>query len=272
MVRRQSLSIEVAEELRKMIQEQKLLPGDRIRTEAELCEDYDVSRTVIREAIARLRSEGLLESRQGIGVFVAEVANNRRFEIDWESIRTLTDTLEILEMRRATEVEAAGLCALRCNKATAANIRNWMEKTNIHLQDLENTNVHYDFDFHLAIAQGSGNPYFHQFLSFLQPVIVPRMKLSAIINGEMTEKYRRVIYEEHEAIVAAIEAKDEERARAAMRTHLLNFYKRLTALVKSLKIESFPPMDQDRSELMKEFVSSTIGTVKPSRVMLRIGK
>ena len=71
----------------------------------------------MREAIIRLRSEGVLVARQGIGVFVGE-GHSSRFEVDWNAIRTLPKTIMLIELRMAVEVESAGLCAERRTKAT----------------------------------------------------------------------------------------------------------------------------------------------------------
>jgi DNA-binding FadR family transcriptional regulator len=235
--RRQSLSVEVAEDLKRKIQDGKLLPGVQLSTEAELCEQYEVSRTVIREAIVRLRSEGLVISRQGVGVFVSNGSAARRFEVDWDSIRTLPDTIALLELRLAIEVEGAALCANRCTKAEARNIRQWMEKANAQFKGLEETKVHYDFDFHLAIAKGTKNPHFYQFMQFLKPIIVHRIKLSALIKDKSKQDFERIIKEEHEAIVAAIEAGDERTARDSMRTHLVNSLERMRSLASSLGVQ-----------------------------------
>jgi GntR family transcriptional repressor for pyruvate dehydrogenase complex len=256
MARRQSLSVEVAEDLKKKIQEGKLLPGAQIRTEAELCKEYEVSRTVVREAIVRLRSEGLVISRQGIGVFVTDNHVARHFEVDWDSIRTLPQTLALLELRLAIEVESAGLCASRCTKADARNIRQWMEKTDLHFKELENTKLHYDFDFHLAIAKGTKNPHFYQILHFLKPIIAPRIELSALVKDKSKAEYERIIQSEHEAIVSAIEDRDEEGARAHMRTHLVNSLERLRNLAESLGVQGTGRRGAAIEAMLRAFVQS----------------
>jgi GntR family transcriptional repressor for pyruvate dehydrogenase complex len=259
MARRPPLSVEVAEDIKKQILEDKLLPGAQLLTEAELCERYEVSRTVIREAIVRLRSEGLLISRQGVGVFVSDNKGAARFEVDWDSIRTLPETIALLELRLAIEVEAAGLCAINCTKADAKNIRHWMEKTNLQFKGLENTKLHYDFDFHLAIAKGTKNPHFYQLLQFLKPIIVRRLKLSAIVKENSKDDFEHIIQEEHEAIVAAIEARDEQKARRNMRTHLVNSLERVRTLAASLGVQGIGKRGSKLDSILKSF-AQTIGS------------
>ena len=227
--KRPSFSAVVAEKLKEMIRRQKLVPGDRIPTEAELCEIYGVSRTVIREAIIGLRSEGILVARQGIGVFVAEPSASR-FEVDWSDIQTLPKTIAVTELRMAIEIEAAGLCALRRTKSEAADIRRRMEKFAVVPDDLRSTEIIYDFQFHLAIAKASKNPHLYQLLQYMAPVALPKVKLAAIVDEASKHAYYRMINEEHEQIVSAIETMDDAAARRHMRAHLVAAIERLRKL------------------------------------------
>ncbi|MEZ5924206.1 MAG: FadR/GntR family transcriptional regulator [Hyphomicrobiaceae bacterium] len=231
--KRPSFSTVVADKLKEMIRREKLKPGDRIPTEAELCQLYGVSRTVVREAIVGLRSEGVLIARQGIGVFVAE-ASGSRFEVDWSAIQSLPKTIMVMELRLAIEVEAAGLCALRRTKADAVDIRRRMEKIDAERQDLRTANILYDYQFHLAIAKASKNPHIHQLLKYMAPVVMPRVKLAAIVDDDSKDAYYRMIHAEHAAIVTAIENKDEAAARAHMRAHISAAIDRLRKLAATL--------------------------------------
>lgn len=236
LARRPSYSTVVADKLKELIRRDRLKPGDRIPTEAELCVMYGVSRTVIREAIIRLRSEGALVARQGIGVFVGEAAMSR-FEVDWSAIRTLPKTIMLMELRMAVEVEAAGLCALRRTKADAGAIRRLMEQVDAKQQDPKSTNVMYDFRFHLAIAKASKNPHIYQLLKFMAPVVMPRIKLGALVDDADKDAYYRMIHGEHERIVAAIEKADDAAARQHMRAHIASAIGRLRGLAAKLPEE-----------------------------------
>lgn len=231
--KRPSYSVVVAEKLREMIRRRKLKPGDRIPTEAELGQTYGVSRTVIREAIISLRSEGLLVARQGIGVFIA-APSAARFEVDWNAIRTLPKTIMVMELRLAVEVEAAGLCALRRTKSEAVDIRRRMEKVDAEQQDPRTANILYDYQFHLAIAKASRNPHIHELLKYMAPVVMPRVKLAAIVDDSSKDAYYRMIHAEHAAIVAAIEAKDDVAARKHMRAHIAAAIERLRKLAATI--------------------------------------
>lgn len=231
-MKRKSLSTVVFESLLERIRSGKLGPGVQLPTEAELCETYEVSRTVVREAVARLRSEGLVIPRQGKGVFVSE-APLTSYSIPDQDLRALPQTIALLELRLAVEVEAAGLCAERRRPAEAAAIRAEMERVDAFHPDPSQARIHYDYDFHLAIARATRNPQIIDFLTYLSSALVPRLQLSYVLSESLKEDYFDRIHGEHEAVVAAIEAQDPEAARGAMRQHLTNSLERLRALARA---------------------------------------
>lgn len=230
-MKRPSLSTVVSESLLGRIRAGELQPGAQLPTESELCEVYSVSRTVVREAIARLRSEGLVIPRQGKGVFVSE-APLSSFSIPASDLEALPQTIALLELRMAVEVESAGLCALRRSNAEAAAIRAEMERTDAARPNPDSTRVHYDYDFHLSIAKACGNAQISGFLGYLRGQIAPRLALGYVLAPGAKDDYFDRIHGEHEAIVLAIEARDEAAARTAMRAHLTNSLERLRALAR----------------------------------------
>ncbi len=258
MSRRETLSTKVAADLARQVESGSLQPGEKIPTEAELCEIFDVSRTVIREAVAQLRSDGLLIPRHGIGVFVSEAPRAPRFKINEDTVRSLRETIELLELRLSVEVESAGLCAARRTDEEAAGIRHLMELVDAQSSDPEAVSVHYDYDFHLAIAKATGNTHMHQFLTFLAPGIVPRFQLSHLVANEQKDSYYERIHGEHDAIVCAIEAADEATARENMRIHLLNGLERLKALARSLGLSEASRSGHGDSPLIDQFARAML--------------
>jgi GntR family transcriptional repressor for pyruvate dehydrogenase complex len=238
MTKRKSLSTLVSESLAQRIRSGKLAPGAKLPTEAELCTEYDVSRTVVREAVARLRSDGIVVPHQGRGIFVSDSPVARRFSIPDDALKTLPETIALLELRLSVEVEAAGMCAERRSDAEAAAIRALMEQVDAQHDDPSAVRIHYDYDFHLAIAAATGNEYIHGFLSYLQPMIVPRYQLGYVVTPEFTETYYARIHNEHKAIVDAIERRDGAGARRAMRRHLHNSLERVRALAQASGVET----------------------------------
>ncbi|BCH23384.1 GntR family transcriptional regulator [Mesorhizobium sp. L-8-10] len=238
MTKRLPLSTVVAESLSAKIRSRQLAPGAQLPTEAELCAEYDVSRTVIREAVARLRSDGMVVPHQGRGMFVSEMPTPRNFSIPDEALKTLPETIALLELRLSVEVEAAGLCAERRTEAEAEAIRALMEQVDAQHADPFAVQIHYDYDFHLAIAKAARNEFIHGFLSYLKPMIVPRYQLGYVVAPGRKDTYYARIHNEHKAIVDAIEKRDSSGARRAMRKHLHNSLERVRGLAQASGVET----------------------------------
>src|SRR3546814_879795 len=108
-----NLAAELVERLSGEILSGKLAPGSKLPTEQEMVAATGVSRTVVREAVAALRAEGLVVTRQGVGAFVAADIRRRPFRIDEASLDVLKEVVNVLELRAALEAEAAALAAER---------------------------------------------------------------------------------------------------------------------------------------------------------------
>src|SRR5262245_30810207 len=108
-----NLTEEAVAQLASEIRGGRLAPGSRLLTEQELMTTLGVSRTVVREAIAALRSEGLVVTRQGSGAYVAADGSRVPFRINADGAGSIVDVLRIMELRLAIEVEAAALAAER---------------------------------------------------------------------------------------------------------------------------------------------------------------
>jgi GntR family transcriptional repressor for pyruvate dehydrogenase complex len=237
MTKRKALSTIVSESLSEKIRSGQLPPGAQLPTEVELGAEYEVSRTVIREAIARLRSEGLVIPEQGRGMFVSEAPAPRSFSIPDAALKTLPETIALLELRLSVEVEAAGLCAERRTGEEARSIRVLMEQVDSQREDPAAVQIHYDYDFHLAIAKATRNDFIHGFLNYLRPVIVPRFQLGHVVSPELKDAYYARIHSEHAKIVQAIDKQDSRAAREAMRKHLTNSLERVRALALASGVE-----------------------------------
>lgn len=228
--KRPSLSTVVADSLLEQIVSGALAPGVQLPTETELCDQFGVSRTVVREAIARLRYDGLVIPQQGRGVFVSEAPPSTSFSISREDLSSLPETIALLELRLGVEVEAAGLCAERRTSAEAKRIREMLENIKSGPEQPSKVQIHYDYDFHLTIAKGSKNEFIHQFLVYLRPMIVPRFQLGHVVAQDFMDGYFQRIHSEHEMIVAEIEKQNPAAARQAMHDHLQNSLERVKAL------------------------------------------
>lgn len=224
-----NLTLEVVEQIANEIRSGNLGPGTRLPTEHELMSALGVSRTVIREAIAALRAEGLVISRQGSGVYVAD-ESRLPLRISLEGMSSLEDILHVMELRLAIEVEAAALAAERATAEQVSSIEEALSDIEFAISKGEHA-VNEDFAFHSAVAAASGNPKFIKMLEFLGRHIIPRQSIRTSAGTlEQQQQYLRRIQSEHSRISAAIRSKDAAGARRAMRGHLsrsLSRYRRL---------------------------------------------
>ena len=219
-----SLSTELVEALTRQIRGGELTPGQTLPTEAAIMEAFNVSRTVVREAISRLQAAGLAETRHGIGTFVlAPIAPEPGgFRITPDQLATLRDVIALLELRIGIETEAAALAAMRRRDEHLSTMALALQTFAAAIEQGESS-VSADFQFHQEIAKATGNPHFSELLSSLGPGVIPRSRLASAMPPEADRlAYLRRVNQEHESIYHAIAAQDVEAARAAMRTHLSN--------------------------------------------------
>jgi GntR family transcriptional repressor for pyruvate dehydrogenase complex len=222
-----SLVEEIGLRIAADIADGRLMPGTRLPTEQAMMGAMGVSRTVIREAVATLRAEGLVATRQGIGSFVAQQPAQALFRIEPGQDASLADALHIMELRTAVETEAAGLAAERATAAQRRAIRKALDAIDAAIERGEPA-ITEDFAFHAVITDATGNPQFRRFLDFLGRFIIPRSSIR--IRALNMRSYLLSFQQEHRAIVAAIEARSPEQAQAAMRTHLVNSRQRYRSL------------------------------------------
>ncbi len=211
----------VHEVLRGQITDGSYKPGDRLPSELQLTRDFGVSRTVVREAIAALRADLLVEPRQGAGVFVIDPPANEVLPFRNIDLAKVSSLIEMLELRTAVEGDAAGLAALRRSPAQEEKIIEASYLFRSKAMNGEPTSDA-DFAFHLAIAEASNNPRFSEFLRLIGATVIPRRAVRDGDEPKISQDYVRLLDAEHEAILTAIQADDEEGARAAMRRHLKN--------------------------------------------------
>lgn len=224
--RHKSLSQGLVESISNNIKNGVLKPGEKLPTESAIMALYDVSRTVVREAISHLQAAGLVQTRHGIGTFILEPGQNN-LGVLREAIVTVRDVLDILELRISLETEAAWLAAARRTDEQATELGKALEDI-LASKETSNASVNADVRFHLLIAQATGNRYFVDILSNLGNTIIPRARLnSAMLSLDATHSYLERVNREHEDIYTAILRQDQEAARAAMRTHLSNSRERL---------------------------------------------
>jgi DNA-binding FadR family transcriptional regulator len=211
------LSTLVSSSIAREIAQGRLSPGDQLPTEQALASTFGVSRSVVREAIARLRSEGRVWSRQGRGAFVSEAPPSTVLTIDPDELQHRSSFGNLFEVRSILEGAAAALAAQR---RTDSDI-DVMQEILASMADAPYGSVVWlrrDLDFHRSIASATRNLYMAQFLVF----VAERIRESILASGHQQGSHgmAQMTLTEHQRILDSIVSRDAVAACDAMRTHL----------------------------------------------------
>jgi GntR family transcriptional repressor for pyruvate dehydrogenase complex len=208
----------VAEQIEKRILDGELRNGDRLPTERDLAEQFQVSRTAIREAMKMLAQKGLVDMRPGRGTIVIDGARaameNSISLLMKMNLREVGGSENLVEVRSILETEIAALAAARASGKEIAAMREAIWKMDEALNNAD-AFIAADNDFHEALAQATQNALI-------------LMLLNSIVN--LLSEQRKQIFEvqggpqrgqlHHRRILESIVRRDPEEARAAMRSHL----------------------------------------------------
>jgi GntR family transcriptional regulator, transcriptional repressor for pyruvate dehydrogenase complex len=207
--------------------------GSRLPTEAEIIDEFGVSRTVVRDAISRLQTTGQIVTRHGIGSFVQKQSVEAGFKVHPEQLKTLREIVAVLELRMGLETEAAALASMRRSEENLTKMRSALDRFSQAIE-LGGDGVEADYAFHAELASATQNIHFSQLFESLGSGQIPRAKLAATQLAAERQAYLRTIHAEHESILQAIANQDGESARAAMRIHLGNSRERRRKAAESL--------------------------------------
>lgn len=222
--RGQPLHLTIAAQIGERIAAGDLAPGDRLPSEHELAQSFNVSRNVMREAIACLRSDGLVGSRQGMGAFVLDPKSRQALRIRSDALEDPQKLKGLFELRGLLEIGAAGLAAIRRSQAQLDRIRDSLAKLEGRDQ-LTDAGVDDDLEFHRRIAEAAGNDYLVEFLEFIGQRV--RQSIFAARDKHDVASILRITNYEHRAIYEAIAASNADGASNAMRDHIDGAARRL---------------------------------------------
>jgi len=214
----------IADEIRNQIIKGKLAPGSKLPTEREMGDNQGVSRVVVREAISRLRHEGLVTSQQGRGVFVSSPEESRFLSITQEALSRPEDYQRLYDVRKVLESGTAALAALHRDEDDLKEMREHLAAM-IAPEVNHQSYVEADIAFHRSIASASKNPFLALFISFVDVKL--KESISVALQSLNFMETIEVSAREHERIFACINSNDSEGARLAMQMHLDSSSKRL---------------------------------------------
>lgn len=213
---------EIVGSLAAQIRQGLIKPGDKLPSESEIMARFDVSRTVVREAISQLQASKLVETRHGIGTFALAPQDAGTFKLADDSFATVADVILVLELRISLETEAAGLAAQR---RTSDNLKALQAALKAFQESIREDSdaVPPDFQFHMEVAIATHNQHFADLMTYLGTRIIPRARVNTPNSApEGRVKYLQRVHSEHANIFKAIRDRDADAARLAMRRHLAN--------------------------------------------------
>lgn len=225
LIRSPSLADTVANRLRREISRGHYKPAEKLPTEHKLSEMYGVSRAIIREALGRLKQDGLVRSRQGAGAYVAE-DSSPVFRLVVGDGQDTTEVQHVVELLVAFEAAASGLAAVRRTDEQLRRIQAEFQAMERAIEAGE-SGIDEDVAFHRAIIEATENPVFQDMFNFLSTRVRTFIGI-ARTNSARYQGVTKKVQEEHSAILAAIVERDEEKARTAAAVHLHNAARRLS--------------------------------------------
>ncbi|MGC1902984.1 MAG: FadR/GntR family transcriptional regulator [Candidatus Acidiferrum sp.] len=207
---------QIVEQIENSITKGDLKKGEQLPAERELAQQFGVSRTAVREAVKTLREKGLVEAFAGRGTFVINgTARSMRHTLD-RMIRSGSHegAVHLVEVREILEPEIAALAARRADEDALSAMRE-----SIAVMDAARLNpegfIEGDLDFHLALAEGAGNPLIPSLIDSIVGLLrEQRMRTYYVDGGPERGQYH------HKRILEAIEHRDSNAAREAMCAHL----------------------------------------------------
>jgi len=215
--RKDKLSEQVAEKIKQLILSRQIQPGERLPTERELGESFQVSRTVIREAITALEARGLVESQTGSGTYVralkaGDVSDSLGLFLTTQDQEFTFESL--MEVRRVLEIQVVRLIVERATKEDIHKLESILQNMCKSTGDIDIFSD-WDLEFHLSLAEVSGNPLFSVMLEPLTEILFDLIWTGTSAPGAAEEAC-----DFHRKILEFIKSHDVEQAVDAMRAHL----------------------------------------------------
>ncbi len=216
LVRTSRLYEQIVQQIEESILKGALKPGDQLPAERDLAQRFGVSRTAVREAVKALREKGLVEAYSGRGTFITDGTSHAvRQSLDlMVKIGQPEGSTHLAEVRSILEPEIAALAATRAQESDLATMREAVAVMDRAGQDPD-AYIEADLDFHLALAEAAANPLI---LSLIDSIVgllrEQRLKIFKVPGGPERGQVH------HKRILDAMERRDAEKAREAMKAHL----------------------------------------------------
>jgi DNA-binding FadR family transcriptional regulator len=222
--RRMRLPDQLYEQILRQIIDGQMVEGQKLPTEHQMSQLFQVSRPVVREALFRLQADGLVEAVQGSGTYVRRRPDPGVVQLAPEG--QIADILRCFELRIALEGEAAYYAAERCTASDIKAIRDTYQKLESATED-EQLGVSADMEFHRMLLAAAHNELFTVVFDNMTELMEAGLTVTRSLSLRGDVSRRRTVQAEHMAILSAVVERRAEDARLAARTHLENARQRL---------------------------------------------
>ncbi|MEW5979361.1 MAG: FadR/GntR family transcriptional regulator [Acidobacteriota bacterium] len=214
--RGKTVTQEIVRQLSQLIAAERWNPGDRLPSEFELAEEFQVGRGAIREALKALAVVGFVRVKRGKGTFVAD-RSDFLIRPALLGLEPYNDLQSLIEVRTLIEVETAGLAAARANNDEIQSIESFVGQMTKSIREKNLVDfLNYDVGFHFAVARASHNPLLSQCATLIRNMMQTWIALS-VDSPQVAEQ----AHQQHKRILKAIQSRKPIAARNAMRRHLL---------------------------------------------------
>lgn len=218
-IKKKRLFEEIIFAIEEYIKEENIQPKEKLPSENELAEIFNVSKTAVREAMSVLHANGIIETRPGMGIYLKEVQGDSIFLKVVSNLMEKKELNETLEFRRGLEVEAVALAAVKGKKEDFLNIQKANEKLKVAAES-GSLCVEEDYLFHYSIICASHNSIYKDVFHAVSSKMKEGIKISKMQSIKEPSRFLRA-YHEHQRIIDAIIKRDPETAAKEMRTHLV---------------------------------------------------
>lgn len=235
MQKKEKASQKVSRELVELIGNGTFPPGSKLPTEKELTERFNLSRVPIREALSMLRAAGIISSRQGGGSYVEESTNIafiKGISIESDDVASIK---HLFELRKILEPEAAFLAAQRRTPEQIEQMKDILKRLENESIAEGSSGKDTDIEFHRSIVAATQNPIMIQTQEALSAFYESCLQVTLYPNTKLKQR-RKAVFQEHQQILAAIEAEEPELARIQSLIHLRNAEKKLSVVLKNFEI------------------------------------
>lgn len=223
--KRETLADQIYGRILELIASGQMAEGEKLPSEHQISARFSVSRPVVREALLRLREDGFVAARHGVGSFVRR--RPPQGLIEHARADDVAGLMRCMEARLAVEAATARHAALRATPQDLERLEealSVMETTMRARQPVREA----DFDFHMAVARASGNEIFCEMLNATRPLMLQAIAVAQKLTSEGSEARIEAVLEEHRQILEAIRSRDAEGAGLLMSIHIVHARRRVT--------------------------------------------